>query len=505
MLDYTIWGLWPGGYHLTNIMIHAVNGLLVYRLLELIRGDRLTCLLGGMLFLLHPVQVESVAWISERKGLLAACFFLASWLGYLRYRAGGEAAGRYYLLSLAACLLSLLTKSLAVIMPVMLIMYEVCHSSGAERPKLKDKIPFLLLALLAAGVEIYSSLLQPGGAKGGYHGGSPLATLYTMLPVFCRYLGLLVWPSGLSIDYDPPVHHGVDGTVALSALLLAVLVATSVMLWRRNRRLCFWIGFFWLCLAPVSQIIPTGFIMFDHYLYLPVISMGVLVGSGASTLKGRISPHARRVLYAVLALWLCALSLVSFVRSGSWKDSLTLFSDTVRKSPHSFMAWWGFGNACQQAGMTDRALAAYLHASELKPDSTDVLHTLASLYLEMGMPDEAQPRLNRLLQLNPAYVRGWASMGHYYRQKNDLHRAREMYLKALELQPDAVEVLIALAGLAAVQGDAGSSLSLLERAYAEGWRDYSIVDGNRDFSIIQGDPRFISLMTRLFPGRKRLD
>jgi Flp pilus assembly protein TadD len=96
-------------------------------------------------------------------------------------------------------------------------------------------------------------------------------------------------------------------------------------------------------------------------------------------------------------------------------------------------------------------------------------------------------------------------MGHYYRQKNDLQRAREMYLKALELQPDAVEVLIALAGLAALQGDAGSSLSLLERAYAEGWRDYSIVDGNRDFSIIQGDPHFISLMTRLFPGRKRLD
>jgi len=502
MLDYSLWGLWPGGYHLTNIMLHALNGLLVYRLLDVIRGDRLVSLLAATFFLLHPVQVESVAWIAERKGLLATCFFLLSWLSYLRYREGGELAGRFYVISLAAFLFSLLAKSLTVIMPVMLLFYDWTHPAGAGRLKLKDKIPYVILAMLAAGVEIYSSLLQPGGSQGVYHGGSALATFYTMLPVFCRYLGLLFWPTGLSIDYDPPIHHSPDGWVLLSALLLGLVVSAVAMLCRSNRKLAFWAFFFFLCLAPVSQIIPTGFIMFDHYLYLPVISMGVLVGAGASYLKKRLLSRSRWVLYLALTFWLAALSAKSWQRTGDWQNAMTLFTDTVRKSPHSFMAWWGLGNVYQRAGRNDQAISLYLHASELKPDSTDVLYTLADLYLDMGMTEAALPRLRRLLEQNPAYVRGWAGMGRYHWLKNEIPRAMEMYLKALELQPDAVVVILSLASLAASQGEVAPAISWLEKAFAEGWRDYQTVIDDQNFAIVRADARFAMFMDRFFPERK---
>lgn len=502
MLDYTLWGLWPGGYHLTNIVLHAVNGLLVYRLLDAIRGERLVSLLAAMIFLLHPVQVESVAWISERKGLLATCFFLLSWLWYVRYRAGEVAQRRFYGLSLLAYLLSLLAKSVTVIMPVMLIMYDLCHPTGTGRLKLRDKIPYIVLALLATGVEIYSSLLQPGGSKGLYHGGSPLATFYTMLPVFCRYLGLLFWPAGLSIDYDPPIHYGFDATVAMSALLLAFLFVILVAMYRRDRKLAFWGGFFWLCLAPVSQVIPLGFIMFDHYLYLPVIAMGVLVGAGAAAVRDCLAIKRRWLLYLGLTTLVSGLSVASFTRTGAWKNSMALFTDAVRKSPHSFMAWWGLGNVYQRAGMEELALSAYKHASDLKPDSTDVLYTLAALYLETGMPDAALPRLKRLLELNPDYVRGWAGMGRYYLLKNDFPRAQQMYLKSLELQPDAAEVMLELARLAACRNDADTALSWLEKAFAAGWRDFTFVAGDRDFESVQADPHFVSGMKRLLPDKR---
>jgi Tfp pilus assembly protein PilF len=458
-----------------------------------------------MVFLLHPVQAESVAWIAERKGLLATCFFLLSWLGYLRYRDGGALAGRFYGISLAAFLCSLLAKSMTVILPVMLVMYDWCHPSGTGRLKLKDKIPYAVLAALAGGMEIYSSLLQPGGSKGVYHGGSALATLYTMLPVFCRYLGLLLWPAGLSIDYDPPVHQRFDGVVLLSALMLALVVCVMVMLCRRDRKLIFWVGFFWLCLVPVSQIIPTGFIMFDHYLYLPVISMGVLVGVGAAYLKERMLPQNRWVLYLALTTWLSVLSAVSFNRTGDWKNALTLFTDTVRKSPHSFMAWWGLGNVYEGSGKNDLALSAYKRASELNPDSTDVLYTLAAMYLKTGAPDEALPRLRRLLELNPLYVRGWAALGQYHRLKNDFTRAGEVYLKALELQPDAVEVMLALASLAASQGDVAPTIVWLEKAFKEGWRDYQALYLDQDFAAVRTDPRFIAFEKRAFPKGKSME
>ena len=269
MLDYTLWGMQPGGFFLANIVIHIANGLMVYRLFLRFHGNRLFATVATGIFLLHPVQVESVAWVAQRKNLLAMLFFLVAWECYCRYREAAPDRGKTaYLLSLSAFVLALLSKSIAVIFPIVLIMYDFCFPAAGRRVALLDKIPFFFAAGVIAAVTMYSQMpnVGAGGRIPGLHGGSVLATVFTMLPVFCRYLGMTVWPSALSADYNPPVHQSPDSVVLGAFLVLLAAVWGGWRLYRYDRRLGFWVAFFFVALLPVSQIVPLYTLINDRYL-----------------------------------------------------------------------------------------------------------------------------------------------------------------------------------------------------------------------------------------------
>ena len=504
MLDYALWGAWAGGFLLTNLLIHTANGLLFYRLLLRIDADRLLALIGAALFLLHPVQVESVAWVSQRKNLLAMLFFLLAWECYRRYRDAQAGRGRAAYLAAVACfILALLSKSVVVIFPLVLILFDACFPVGNIRVRLKDKLPFILAAMAVAALALVSQQAEHGGGRSAFHGGTPLATLYSMLPVLCRYLGMLVWPSALSAEYDPVIYQSVTATVVAALLVLVVVIVACGILLVRERRLGFWAVLFFVGLLPVSQIVPLVTLINDRYLYFPLLGFAALCAGCVTHLSRRCPPPWARLLLILPAGLLVLLAVSSWQRARVWQDDLSLWSDTTQKSPNVFSAWWGLGTAYQERGMYAKAITAYERALRLKPDSTDVLWTLGNLYVELEVPDAALPRLQRLLELNPTYVRGYVSFGNYYRQKNELLLARKMYLKALELQPDAVEVVMALARLSAYQGDAASTVLWLEKAVAAGWNDYAAVVDDPDFAIVRDDPRFILLMTRVAPGIAR--
>ncbi|MDD2365641.1 MAG: tetratricopeptide repeat protein [Desulfuromonadaceae bacterium] len=537
MLDFTIWrGLNPEGYHLTNIVVHLLNGLLVYRLLLRLHGERLIALLATAIFLLHPVQVESVGWISERKGLLSLFFMLISWESYCRYRDADNSRGKLlYGVSVLSFTLSLLAKSAGVILPVILLLYDFCFGRKDSRLRLKDKIPYFIAAGIFSAIEIYLGQSKTGGATVGYHGGSPVATFYTMLTVFCRYFRLLLWPSGLNVEHLPPVYRSPDIPVVAAFLLLSVMAYASYRLFICNRKFGFWVLFFWIGLLPVSQIIPQILMMYEHYLYMPIIGIGALVGYGVSTIREKIPKAASHFLYPLIVIWMIVLSITSYQRVPVWENSLTLFSDATTKSPHGARVWEALGEVHRYYGNNEASRVALERSLKLKPDSTDVLWGLAQLHSEKKELEIAEDYLKRLFKINPDYVMGWATRGNIALDQKEYSKAREMYNKALSIQPEAVQVNNLLGKLAIVEkkydearrqfgiieadprkwklaenayqmvrveslaGRADVAAEWLEKALYRGYPDYYTLNTNMELTTLWNSPRFGYLMQQYFP------
>lgn len=534
MLDHALWGYNPGGFHATSILIHTVNALLIYRLFYRLHADRLLSLAGSALFLIHPVQVESVAWISDRKTLLAMMFFLLGWEGYCRYRSATSGKARWwaYAASLTFFALALLSKSIAVIMPGVLLLFDFCFYHGERRVRLLDKIPYVAVAGVIAAVTMIGFSTPEGGSV-SYHGGTFLATFYSMLPVFCRYLGMLVWPANLSAAYAPTIHHSPDGTVAAAALLLSILLIVSVLLYRRERRLGFWVLFSVAAIFPVSQLIPILTMMADRYLYFPMVGVSALAGSGAVWLRDRIGASLHKALYVLLLLPFVALSIASFQRAAVWHDSLTLWSDAVAKEPDSYKAWEVLAGVYDASGNKVEARRAYERGYKLNPLNAETLQGLGDLYTDAGELDQGYILLKKLLKLRPTYVTGWASLGNNYMKRGNYDEAEKAYLHAHDLQPEAMQVVALLGDLERVRGhldqsrayylqveakqggnfdvayhlacveamagNTQASLEWLDKAFQRGFNDYSKLYEDPQLLPVRDNSRFRELVSRYFP------
>lgn len=470
MLDYALWGLWAGGFLLTNMVLHTLNGLMLYAILLKSHADKLLAAVGAAIFLLHPVQVESVAWISQRKNLLAMFFMLLAWVVFIRYRKSEESGGRLaYVFSLAAFTCSLLSKSASVFFPLSLLLYDYCFSAEERKVRLLDKIPFFILAGAAALITMQSQSPDVTGLSGidfggrrSWNGGSHWVTLLTMLPVFCSYLRMIVWPFGLSALYIPLIRTIPDLTV-LAALL--IIIATGYLLWRlwcAERRLSYWPIFSILAILPVSQIIPLITLMNDRYLYFPMIGVAALVGAGAVLLRKSLN---EKVLTGIIILLLLMLAVISFKRVTVWGSSRTLWGDVVSKYPDNFDAWEGLGEAYHLSAPValPEAEYAYNRAFAIYSSGPNNLFNLARVNILQGDNRKGIALLQRLLKISPQYVMGWTELGDIYFKKNLYRDAEHAYKMAENLQPEALEVQLRLYRLYLITDDAAAAQFYYEK------------------------------------------
>lgn len=534
MLDHALWGMKAPGYFLTNITIHACNGLLLYLLLIRLDFSRLWSFLSVFFFLVHPVQVETVAWISERKNLLAVFFCLCGFAAYFRYRETGWSGGKKaYLSSFVFFVCALLSKSVAVIFPLQLLLYDLCYVERSKRSRWHiDTIPFFCAAAAMAWVTMQSQLPGDtpgvGGGRTGYHGGSLWATFLTMLTVLTRYIKLLVWPTGLSAIYDPPIRTGLDGAVLLGGTLLALLVAVGIVLYRRQRKLLFWYGLFFIGLLPVSQIVPIITLMNDRYLYFPMLGVSVCFGGLAYWIEA--CSGTRRALALLLAgAVLTALPLLTFSRAGVWKNDLTLWSDAARKTPTHHVALYGWAQALQNSGNLDAALQVYLRILQNNPRHLDTLTHLGMLYRSKNMPLLGRPYLLNVTRYYPKLPKGYLDLGTNYYLTGDLAEAEQAFRQALALQPRSREAsthlgLISLrtrklaeareyfqmsaslggsdadleynmACVESLSGHSPEALFHLQSAFRLGFRDKRSLVNDRDLDPIRSLPEFKSLVS----------
>ncbi len=538
MLDYTLWGLQPGGFFLTNIVIHTVNGVMVYVLSLRFHGSRLYATVAAGMFLLHPVQVESVAWISQRKNLLAMLFFLVAWECYCRYQEATPGRRKTaYILSLFSFLLALLSKSIVVIFPIVLIMYDFCYPEVRRRVALLDKIPFILAAVIIAVITMYSQWpdVGEGGRVTELHGGSALATAFTMLPIFCRYLGMIVWPANLSADYNPPVYQSPDAVVIGAFFILLVVFWGGWRSYRFDRRLSFWVAFFFVALLPVSQIVPLFTLMNDRYLYFPMLSIAALAGSAAAHLQRSWDKYPKLV-NLLIAAPLIMLSLVTYNRAGVWRNPVTLWSDAASKVTDCSRVWGYLGSAYDAAKDRGPAIYAYKRGLDLDPNDIKILYNSGSMYMLLGDNDQAYIILKKLLELSPNHIMGLVAFGDICLLKGEFSAAEGSFLRAHQLQPTAVDPLIKLGNAAVVMdrlddaivyylkaekimegnpdvayniacvesmfGRVDSSLSWLDKALQRGYHDEYTLRSNQELMIVREDVRFEQLLAHYF-SRKR--
>ena len=295
MVNYEISGLKPSGFILTNIIIHTINGILLYFLfLRCSISHRLACF-GAALFLLHPVQVESVVWVSERKTVLSMLFFLVATHLYIKWLRDG--CTKSYLLSLLSFVSALLSKSTAVVLPLFLICHDYAYRVRDRiTNRFTDKIPFFLIAFAGACLTIYTQDSSRYGGRTTYHGGSPLGTLFTMLPVLVKYLRMVFYPTGLTVFYGSVTIKPVfDEDVFLAGLVALFLLGSGVSLFRRNRQLFCWFAIFFIGLLPVLQIVPIVTLINDRYLYFPMVGAAGFCATGIGVFE-RGSPTFKNIV-----------------------------------------------------------------------------------------------------------------------------------------------------------------------------------------------------------------
>lgn len=490
MLDYELWGMQPRGYLLTNLLLHLTNGVLLYALILSLSAGRWSALAGVMVFLLHPVQVESVVWVSQRKNVLAMLFFLAAFLFYRSSRTSERPLPAYGAALLAYCL-ALLSKSVVVMFPLALFLYELCYASRDRKlfpsaplreQALADRsrsqklsstllriIPYCLVAAVVAGLAIWSQSPEEGGGRVPWWGGSPFATLCNMPPVLLRYLKLLFWPLNLNAVYDMPVKTGVDGAVAAAAIAVASLVVIGFLLFRRNRQLFFWYALFFIGLLPVSQIVPLTTLMNDRYLYFPMIGFAVLL---ALVVDSLLKKNAGKIQVTVLVLFTVICLLYGFAsrnRTAVWRDNITLWADTVSKAPGNADSWYNVGRNYQVLGRLDEALTAYLRALALHPYHLKALDNLAVIY--PASPQFDQERfavINDLVRNYPPYPYGVFLLGHGGAEWSHLQFHRDLFQKLLRFNPASKVSLLGLGNVYLRAGDLTAAGLAFDRAAVTG-------------------------------------
>ena len=403
--NYWLGGPEPTGYHLFNLLLHALNSLLVYWLFRAVTGRRTLALAGALLFAAHPVQTGAVAYVSGRKDLLAAFFILAGCLSFLSYRDTGRR--RYLLLCLACLVVGVLAKELVIVLPALLLLLDLCrpdHSGGPGREPVavrifralaRSRLAYILGFLLAAASFYYALFLSPASRMEGLWGGSLAAHAGTSFKLFSHYLSLALFPHPLIADYTGDVFAlspgFADAPTLLAVLLLAAFIAVAVRVYPSRPLVSLGMGWFLTALVPVLQIVPFHELAADHFLYVPLIG-ACLVGGAAVDYVSRERGY-RELALGVLVLVLVGFTLRTVGRNRDWADVETLWRATLDQAPGSYRA----------------------HSN------------LAVTYMGQQKPDLALKHTLRALELNPGRGLEWSNLGALYVQLAERARARKKY------------------------------------------------------------------------------
>ncbi|MBF0103846.1 MAG: tetratricopeptide repeat protein [Deltaproteobacteria bacterium] len=448
-LDYRIGGLNPRQYHLTNLILHLLNTGLVFFLIFLLFNRNLNIVVVvSLLFGLHTIHVESVAWVTERKDVLYALFYLLSLIFYVQYLAGRRFL--FFCLSLACFTLSLLSKGQAVTLAAVLFLIDYhWNGSSLSRRRVCKKIPFVVIAIFFGVVSLM------GSRSSGAISVTNQNNFFEQVAFACfglwGYFIKLLLPLNLSAFYPYPdrVNGHIPWLFWCSLWVLPALAATLVLTRKRAPQIFFGLVFFLINIALMLQIFPVGnVIMADRFAYIPSIGFFIVAASGLETLALRGLRH-RYVSRVLFVAYLLMLAVLTFHRCDIWKDSLTLWDDTINKHPNSFFVFNLRGLAKAIEKDFRGAIKDYDRAIELNPGVLETYYNRGNARLKAGDDAGAISDFETVLKLKPDYSDAAVNMAYVLMRQRRYNEAIKTY-NSLEKNTGLTAALYLSRGLAKI-------------------------------------------------------
>jgi tetratricopeptide (TPR) repeat protein len=467
-IERAVWGLNPSGYHWVNLLLHLANAFLVWRLLARLRIPG--AWLAASIFALHPVQVESVAWITELKNVLMGFFFLLTLLAWVEYI--DISIGRRWLFYFAALffyLLALCAKTTACTLPAALILILWLREMPIQWRRLVEILPFLLLGIGMGLIAVWWERYHQG-TRGALFALNPLERLLIASRATWFYLGKLLWPANLIFIY-PQWKVNIRDALAYSWLLGSAALALAILLGRNRMGRGVEVGvlFFIATLSPL-----LGFIMLytfrytfvaDHYQYLAAIGPIALISTGIARLLGPVS-YTRLAMGLVSVVILGPLWLLTWGQSSTYRDIETLWRTTIVRNHDCWMAYNNLGIALFRKGEIEPAISQYEKSLELHPDYAQAHYNLGNALLEKGEIDQAIAHCLEALRLEPNDSDEHVALGNALMAKEDVDGAITHYQTALTLYPDDVNAHYNLANALLWKGNVADAIHHLEKAVA---------------------------------------
>ena len=472
MLDVELYGLDPGRHHLSNVLFHILNTLLLFLIFRRATGDLWPSAVVAALFALHPLHVESVAWAAERKDVLSTFFWMLAVWHYVRY---AEQPGKFrYLKVLFFFILGLMAKPMVVTLPFVLLLLDVWplerfRLSGLDETALHrltglflEKIPLFFFAAVSSVVTYIAQ--ASAGAMGSLEGFPVSARLANGLVAYAGYLKKMVWPSPLYLPYlhpgEPPVWQTAGAAFVLMGLtLLAVRAA------KRYPYLI--VGWLWYLgtLVPVIGIVQVGFhAMADRYTYVPLIGLFIPIAWGASDFMGR---YLKKVGLAAVGLTvLVVLVTVTWNQIRHWSDGISLFQYVVSKDPTNYVAHNNLGFALAKAGRIDEAIGQYRKVLRINPSYKNAWDNLAMALQEKGRFNEAVEAYSAALRIEPYCKDTHYNLGNALVILGRTKEAIAHYRVALQVMADDSEVHNNLGIALMHQGDFNAAEAHFRKAIA---------------------------------------
>lgn len=433
-LEYRWAGLNPALYHATNIALHMLNVVLVAALVRRLTASAGLALFVAVLFAVHPIHVESVAWVAERKNVLYGAFYLSGLIAYFDYVRSGEMRiyGRALLLAVLATLSN--GKATAFVLSIAAIDILLARRLLDWRIWL-EKAPFGLIALASGIVNLLSQ------REAGYVYSIVNFTRFEHFLTGCRnllmYAVKILAPVRLVHQYPYPERIGVDLPFSFYAapVVLAMLMLLFLAAARRSRLALFCALFYAANLVLVAKFLPFGGVMMeDHFAYLPSLGIFLLLGLAVrGVLSGRCTPAFRRIAPVLLGLWVLTLAGAANARTKVWKDGIALWSDVLDEYPRSPRGWLNRGAARGAAGDLAGAVADYRVAMTVMPDNAPIHFNLGNILLQDGRHEEATEEYNTATRLDPSFAPAYFYRGAAHEQAGRIDAALADYDRALAL------------------------------------------------------------------------
>jgi hypothetical protein len=451
MLDYQIFGLNPQGFHLINLLFHVMNTMLLFLIFHRMTKRLWPSAFVAALFAIHPLHVESVAWITERKDVLSTFFWMLT-MGAYSYYVEHPGFRRYFFV-LLFFVLGLMSKPMLITLPFVLLLLDYWPLQRFQEiqpgdpgykwsliyPVLWEKVPLFVLAILSSIVTYVAA--QVGGGFVSVEALPLGVRIGHAFVSYIAYIGKMIWPSNLAVFYP---HTGllVPWQVWGSVLLLIAIILAVI--WKAKKIPYLATGWLWYLgtLVPVIGIVQAGSqAMADRYTYIPLIGLFIMVSWGVPELLKKWN-HRKGILLALSAVIILCFAIITWIQVGYWQSSITLYTHTLKITDNNWQIHYNMGMTYYSLGNYRPAIEDYSRAIEIRPNYAEAYTNRGVAYYSLGNYRQAIEDYSRAIDIRPNSAEAYINRGNAYSRLSNYNRAIEDYGRAIEIRPDSAEAYI---------------------------------------------------------------